>query len=383
MFFHILKYRLIQLFHSRNILIWIFIFPLILGSLFYMGFGNMIIDNGNDFQSIPIAVVGQGQGNPILDEVIQSLSQGDSPMFDVTRTKEANAQKLLQKDKVDGILYEAPEPYLTVNRNDLNQSILYSFLSQYIQQAEVITRIAENHPENLEAAVSQLRSDAGYNKEVSMTRSKNTNNLTQYFYALIAMICLYGGQIGMDTLITLHPQLSSHAARKSIAPVHKLKMIAADLTASVMVNYLSVLILIFYITQILKINLGDRLVLLLLASLAGSLIGVSIGIFFGSLPHLESNTKEGFLMGFTMFCCFLGGLIVQNMPSIVEEHAPVINQINPAYLLSDCFYVLNIYQDTARWCRNVISLLILTVLFSLAAYLLIRQKTQGSSQKGE
>lgn len=374
MFFHIFKYRILQLLRSKDTLIWVIAFPLILGTMFYIAFGNMIQDDDEKFEAIPVAVVEKGEGNETLSQVVAGLGKGEDKMFRISWEKEKEATELLEEKTVDGILYLSPDPSLTVLDSDLNQSILSTFLSQYLQQESVILEIAESHPEKLSEVIEQMNAKITFNASRSMTGSENTNNLMQYFYALIAMVCLYGSNLGLDTIITIEPSLSSLGKRKSIVPVHKIKIILADFLASVTANFCSVLLLVFYLTVCLKIDLGDRLPLALLASLAGSLIGVSMGTFVGSIGRWSRNTKSGIAMVFSMTCCFLGGLMVNIMPSIVEHHFPLINRINPAHLLSDSYYVLEIYKDNSRYINNMGSMLLITLFFCLGSYLILRRK---------
>ena len=45
-----------------------------------------------------------------------------------------------------------------------------------------------------------------------------------------------------------------------------------------------------------------------------------------------------------MILSVLGGLIGPNVKSYIEHTMPIINRINPASLIVDSFYALNIYD---------------------------------------
>lgn len=376
MFFHILKYKLIHLFHNKETTGWVFLFPIALGTLFYLGFGNLLTDN-DTFEPIPIAAVSMQEDETSLKQVVNLLSQdAEDQLLSTTWTTKKEAEKLLNEGTIDGILFVRESPSLTIKENGLNQSILSSFLSQYLSQSYAMEQIEKEHPEQAEQAARQLFSDVSYNKEVSVNQSSN-NNLVQYFYALIAMVCLYGGLLGQDAALSIQPHLSPVGARKNIAPVHKLKVILADFSACIIVNYLSVLLVFFYLIVVLKIDFGNRIPQALLTSLAGSVIGVSFGVFSASIGKGSRATKEGIFFSITMLCCFMGGLMINTMQNIVAHHAPWINKINPAALISDSFYSLNVYTDYSRYQKNLFSMLVIAGIFCLGSYLVLRKKTMN------
>ena len=117
---------------------------------------------------------------------------------------------------------------------------------------------------------------------------------------------------------------------------------------------------------------------MLLISFLGSLIGVSLGIFVGSMGRMKEGIKIGIILGISMICSFLSGLMNGTMKDIVEKHAPFINRINPAALISDAFYCINVYDDMARYYRNLITLVIMSILLITASFLLIRRERYDS-----
>ena len=59
--FHLVKYSIIWKVKNFNIFFWPFIFPIILGTLFYIAFGNV---KEADFETIPTAVVEETEDSP-------------------------------------------------------------------------------------------------------------------------------------------------------------------------------------------------------------------------------------------------------------------------------------------------------------------------------
>ena len=55
----------------------------------------------------------------------------------------------------------------------------------------------------------------------------------------------------------------------------------------------------------------------------------------------------------TMTFCFLSGLMVGDMRMNIENSCPIINKINPAALITDSFYALEIYDTYDRFLTNI------------------------------
>ena len=207
---------------------------------------------------------------------------------------------------------------------------------------------------------------------------KTIDGNSQFFYALIAMACLYGCFIGFGAAITLQANLTALAARRCVTPTHKLKLILSEQITSFLLGYTDVIILLIYLRIILKLDFQGQIGKMLIISLFGSLIGVSVGLFVGSLGKLSEGIKVAVIFAISMVCSFLAGLMNSNMKDLVEKHAPIINRINPAALISDAFYCINVYNDTARYYRNLVTLAVMSAAFVMASFLLIRRNRYDS-----
>lgn len=196
--------------------------------------------------------------------------------------------------------------------------------------------------------------------------------------ALIAMTCLYGCFIGFGSAITLQANLTALAARRCVTPTHKLKLILSEQIASFLLGYFDVIVLLIYLRYILKLDFQGKIGPMLLISFFGSLIGVSIGIFVGSLGKMKEGGKIGIILGFSMVCSFLSGLMNNTMKDLVEKNMPVINRINPAALISDAFYCINVYDDMSRYYRNLFTLAVMSIILVTASFLLIRRESYDS-----
>ena len=379
MFFHVFKYKIKSLFHVRELIFWTFAFPILLGTMFYFSFGNILNSDEFSFKPIPVALVSEGTPNSTFETVIDQLGQENKDqLFIITKVSNNDeALQLLKNNKIDGIIYSTETPTIAVAGNGLNQSIIKSFIEQYLQHAYMFKEIAISHPEKLADSISLMSQNINFNKEISFSNAK-MDSLSQYFYALIAMTCLYGSITGLNTVMGIQANLSSLGARREVSPAHKFVVIFGEFCASVLVNFMSVLLLFFYLIVILKIDFGSKLGLILLTSLAGSIIGVSSGTFVGSVGKWSFKTKESVMMAITMMCCFLSGLMYNGMKDIIEHNVPIINRINPAALITDCLYSLNMYDTYDRFISDIAIMGIIALLLCFGSFLLLRRNKYAS-----
>jgi len=97
MFWHNLKYEVLSGLRVKEVLFWLILFPIVLGTLFKVAFSN-IYQEHTLFSTVPVAVVETTQ-QPMLHTVLDSLESNEEPLFSVTYTDEETALSLLEKKK--------------------------------------------------------------------------------------------------------------------------------------------------------------------------------------------------------------------------------------------------------------------------------------------
>lgn len=379
MFWHLYKYYFKASIRNKSAIFWCFAFPLILASLFYFGFGNLLNDS-EELKAVPVAIVETkaAKGAEGFKQTAEELSKkGEDQLLKVQYTSLKKAEKLLQEGKIDGFYSLGENVRLTVKENGINQTILKEVSDQYIQMNNMVRQTIKEHPEGMEKLVKAMSQNMVENQQISLG-NEDANMMVQYFYALLAMVCLYGGFLGLQSALHAQANLSDIAARKAVSPAEKLKSTAADFLVGVTVQFLAFLVAIGYMWLVLKIDFGSQAGFILLAGFFGCFTGVSIGLFIGSIGRMSRDTKSGLNIGISMFFCFFSGLMVGNMKDIVEKHVPIFNRINPAALITDCFYNLNIYDDLSVYFRSCISLIIISVLLCLGSFFMMRRKKYAS-----
>jgi len=370
----LIKGRILQLVRDKGDMFWALAFPILLATLMNMAFGQMF-SSSEVIDVIPVAVVVKEENE--LSNSFRSFTEEIDDILKVSYMEEGEALLALEKKDIEGIFYTGSEQSLTVTGSNLNTSILQSLLDSFNKNAAMIMEIVQNHPENLAAAMESLNGYQSSTQEVSVGGRTYDTGIS-YFFAVIAMASLYGCFLGIRCPIEMQANLSALGARRSVTPTHRMKLVIADMLATFGVHFVNVLILLSYMKFILRLDFGDRMGGMILICLVGSVIGVALGMFVGSLGKISEGIKIGILLAVSMICSFLSGLMVGNMKDIVEQHAPIINRINPAALISDALYCLNVYDDMNRYSRNLITLAVISAGLILGSFLMVRRERYDS-----
>ena len=374
---HLLKYSFLSKIRNFNIVFWPLVFPLVLGTFFYFAFGNI---NEADFQTVPVAVVKEASADTFFMTYLDEVEKSSPDLLKAEEMSEKEALEALQDKKVEGIYYVGKEPSLTVAGIGIEESILQTVLDSCENTRTTITNIMKKNPQmDMETMKSLLSSDSLV-REVSLGGRTIDGNV-QFFYALIAMACLYGCFIGFGSAIGIQANITPLAARRCVTPTHKLKLILTDQLTSFALGYVDVIILILlilYLRYILNLDFQGQMGKMLVVSFFGSLIGVSMGMFIGSFGKMQEGVRIGLMLGISMVSSFLAGLMNGNMKDIVENSVPFVNRINPASLISDAFYCINVYDDMTRYYRNLITLAVMCVVLMMASFFMVRRERYDS-----
>lgn len=385
MFWHNFKYSLKTLLKNKMLLFWTFAFPIVLGTFFYMAFSN--IEKTETLDAFDIAIVNNNDFNEniLFKEAFKSLSDktNDNYLFNIKYVNLNEAKKLLGEEKIVGYLYFSNDNVnVTVNSSGIDETVLRFVTNELLSKKEMINTLVEV---NYAKAVSDADLNEIYKEAINIVNNSDVtlNNISNKnlsytnieYYTLIAMSALYGAMISITVINYKLPNMNSVGKRCSISPLNKKTLLISSLLASYLVQIVGLLILFIFMLLVMHVDFGNNGLLVLLLGLVGSLTGLSLGIFIGSVIKTNENAKTGILISITMLWCFLSGMMGITMKYVIDKNVPIINKINPAALLTDGFYSLYYYDTLNRYVMDVISLAIISlVLILLSLGSLRRQK---------
>lgn len=378
MFFHSFKYSFKDFVRNRIILFWIILFPMILGVMFNFAFGG-IYDSTTKFSEIPAAVVTNGNFS-ILKNVLDEMDKSDTRLFKITYTDEETALEMLEKGEVDGVIYDDfLEPKLSVRgESGITVSILKTFLDRYKSSAAIIGETAMRNPEKIPEIVEAMSAETGDCLKMKNYSDGNMDPYVTYFYNLLGMACMYVSMVGMYTVIRNQANLSPQGMRINAAPGGKLSMILGSLAAGQLIFYIGTMFASAFLCFVLGVDFGISFGWIAVIIFFGVAVGLTMGFFVGSIGRMSENTKRGLLLGASMVFSFLSGLMVRDMPMIIEESCPLLNRINPVRLICDSFYVMSSYGFNDRMVYNLCALTVWTVFFTAGGFIMSRRRKYKS-----
>ncbi len=360
-------------------LFWTLGFPVILATFFGMAFAN--ISTATEFETIKMGVVNTAEykADSNFQEHLKAASEdSEDPMFEVTgfETQE-DADAALREKTISGYILEKDSMQLYIRSAGINPTIMKTFIDWYLQTVSAVNGIIADHPQAAMKIPGILSENITYVEDAN-TNPNKPNSILTYYYALIAMTCLYGAFMGINEVAAVQANQSSTAARVNLAPVHKMKVFACSLCSATLIQYLSILLLIAYLIFVQKVDFGNQVGFILLASFAGCSTGVSFGALIGAIIKKGEGIKTGVIIGLSMMMSFLAGLMSAKIKYTATKSLPILAYINPGNLIADAFYSLYYYQTYNRYLLNVGLLFAFSFVFYFVTYLIMRRQQYES-----
>ncbi|MCR5195534.1 MAG: ABC transporter permease [Pseudobutyrivibrio sp.] len=363
MFVRIFLYKIKELTRMRSIVGWNFLFPLVLATAFYVGFGNLIKEDPDTFKTIDVGYVNTNSQDSPFSELLEELSKETDEHIQVLNVQsfkdEKSASKAMDDKKISGFYLENGDKINTViKENGLASTTLNQIVRAYENAKFQLEEITTNHPEKIEQAIKLQSKDLNLMKEHNF--GNNTSRYLQYFFALIAMSSLFSSWISTSMLNGICANISEGGKRFECAPANKLVAVAAGTLAGMLIQSVSNAIVVIYIQYVLNINIGIPLGETILITTIGSGIGIAAGTLIGSLlPNPKYHVVVPLL--FSMTCSFFSGLMWDQIKQLIQYKCPIINKINPAALITDSLFIRATYGRTDTYIQNIIIMLSMIV----------------------
>ena len=378
MFLHNFKYAIVSLIKSKTALIWTLIFPIALSTFMYVAFSN-IFEADEMFSTIPVAVVdGQTKQEEQmgLATVLEQLEQeNEDALIKITKADDKKAKQLLKDGDIEGIFY-IEEERLVVGESSTQTTILSMVLEQYTQMKNMYGDIQKEHPENMMQVMQKMAQQKTSIVEKATTDGCQ-NEYYNYFYAIFGMSCLFASFASVEKISKMQANTSALGMRRSLSSTHKMSMILSEYLALWLVQFTVELLTLGYMT-VLGIDFGGKYPAIALTLFVGSGIGLSLGVIVGTISKLGEKTKFGIATVISMILSVMADLCIGGIKNLVEQHVPILNRLNPAVLLSDCFYALNVYDNYDRFMRNIGILSGMAVLLLGVSFCLVRRNRYAS-----
>lgn len=436
MFLRNIKYEIQLNTRTKEVLIWMVLFPILLGVFYKFAFGNL----GKEMKAIPVAVVENAE-DKMFHMMYSKVDESTGGMLEASFCPEEEAYEKLNNGDVAGIIVIDPaegtvpmsadekaamagvfgdgwdgmtdytklgevlkntplsgtdwpslmermkETYvgetrisLKIRKNGSAQSTLKNYVESFIGMKKMARDLWDSAGSGEKASVldnmEDLMSGAAITS-VPLTKG-NRDPFAMYMYNLIAMVSIFGTLAAMHISINSQANLSAIGMRRSCGGTPKSMIVLPGLIGTCITHSACVLISITFLKFVLGVDFGDKLPLVYLTGVCGAVMGVSLGFFVGSIGRLSEGAKTGIMMAVNMSLCFMSGLMIDSVRAIFATKMPIVNDLNPVAVICDALYYLNMDADLSRYLGKLLSMGIFTAVFIVLGILMTRRQKYAS-----
>jgi ABC-2 type transport system permease protein len=380
MFWNIFGYRMKSNVRDFGTLFWTLALPLFLATFFGLVFPN-ITSSTVTFETVNVGVYENSDyaRDPGLLETLKSAKQSEGiDLFRVTVFDSIEAsEKALHNQEISGYAEVTDKVVLHLPGSGFNQTLIKSFFDQYGQVSSAIRDIASVNPAVMQEVPALFEKNIEYTKSTFAGRDK-PDTILIYFYSLIAMTCLYGAFQGQKEIMNIQANQSQLAARQNVSPVPKLKLFGSSILSVTIVQYLSILILLAYLVFVLRINIGDRIGMILAAAFAGCCIGISFGALVGAVVKAGEGIKIAIIISFSMILSFLSGMMQSSVKVAIEKAVPAFKFVLPGNLIANTFYAIYYFNSNERFYFGMALMIGISIFFYAIVILVLRRQKYAS-----
>lgn len=361
---------------------WIMVFPLFLGTLFHVMFGN--IDDLERYSSLSVGVYFEDgvsaddvNAKTFLEVLKTAETDEGKPMFLSETMSKEECTNALKDDKIVCAICIGETLSLTADSTDSDTSFTKVFLDMYIQNEALITEVAKTSPDKLPELIEKLQASNEMITSKPLSGS-DQSPYAQYFFALLSMTCHMASMSGMNNGEMLQANNSAVGARRCVSPKKKSSQIMADFLSNYTFMNIVLTVQLFIFDIVFKQDFDGYHLPLLLILYCGNFTGLTVGYFISIKLRCSAGMKEGLCTTFFMVSSFLSGLMWADITYYLEKYAPIVNRINPATLIVNAFKSLIVFSDNVAYATNLITLFLIGVVFMTISMIKARRTRYAS-----
>lgn len=367
MFVRLFIYRLRVLLRNRSLLFWTFAFPVVLGLLFNLAFGNLDEITALETSNVGIVSTDQDKAKQ-FEAVLKEIKNDDEVIFKSKELTKKEAQKQLSDDKISGYFeIDAKNIELFVSKSGTQQTVLKELLNQYLQNTDKVETLMASGAVQPQA-ISQALVQKNYVKDGNGTGNFNLKSF--YFFTLVGMTVMYGFMWGLRNANDQQANQSPEGMRLCLIPRNKLLVSFANMLASLVLFFVQVTFILMFYRFVYQVEFGDHWNYILLVCALGAFTTISFGTLIGNaLSKVDFQQKISIGISISMIMSFLAGMMgSQSIKYWIDVHVPLLGRINIVNLISESLYQLFYYQSLNTFYLNLLWLAGFGVLFILLNY---------------
>lgn len=335
-------------FRDKGFVFWSIFYPIILCGFFYMAFSSVLGERTLEFD------VGMAPANTIRPYIEQTKA------FNIIDVEEDEAEQALKDKKIIAYIHE--DMNMTVSQSGTGQTVIQNVL-RMMKQTTYLFKNGGNP--------AQVNFGAKYIEEHKQQHSA----YTLIFYSLLAMVSFYGIFGGIMVMENFQANTSEIAKRMVVSPIHKGRFILINMTVIFILNVLSNTLLILFINYVLGIELFTDFAYSYILVLCGNLWGISFGVLIGCIGRLSSGMRTAIGVVIPLLLSSFAGMMSPDIKLMVMDKLPLLNLLNPATIITDGLYRVNLLDNHAAFWQGAAIILGMSFLFYLVSLNSLRRKS--------
>jgi hypothetical protein len=199
------------------------------------------------------------------------------------------------------------------------------FMESYLQTGSALMKIL-SHNQNAYETIRYA--------EESFVRETNdykagADSIVVCYFALISMAAMFGSCRGKVEVENVQADLTPQGARMNMVPVHKLKIFTYSMITTILIQFISLLLLVAFMALVLGIDFGVRLLPVLVTCFFAGIMGVSFGAMVASLVRGSEGIRMGIMISVSIILSAAAGMVYPDLKHIVTQAAPAAAYLNP------------------------------------------------------
>ena len=327
-----IKYSAIMVLRDKEFMFSAVMLAILMGTVNFFMTNTMLDDLMEGNLEIPVAIVEVAESEEsVFVDILEATG-----MFELIFHETVDdVMYQLEDHSVAGIFEVTEVPRLIVSNNGMSQLLMQAVADEYMVGHEVLTRIATENPEYLEAAVRQLMAPNSMLSEMEV--ADRQIDMTQFMTIMMLTIPAMSGMFAGMNYAMLTNNDGEKASRRIISSFGKLKLLIADLIGSVLVVVGCTGIVWAWFAFVLDANIGINVLLALGTFTLLALFSISFGAVFGLLAPGGRKAREQILTG-----AYMGMFMLMFMePQINNDVISLINEVNPMAATLNALMALN------------------------------------------
>lgn len=379
------KYYLLRTLRNKMYLFWCCLFPLLIMACMNMAFANIYnIENSIEPKKTSLVVEDEGryaEGFKTLFGMFTVEDSGNHFFDPVASDGREDAMSKLMTGDIE-ILFIAGsdkiEVYLAKDHSDTSGMISKMIADMYKSNYKIISDAYVNAPDKAEEIIRGLNESFDYTKIDNGNFSDDPNPYLWYFYSTLVMGIFFTAMTGVNLVSDLKADVSNEAARLSLSPSSKSKMILFAFISRLIPAYIISAIHLLVMKFAFKVPMGNDISRIIIFVAVADIFAISFGVVCGLIFKGNLEARENKTTALLMISVFISGEMVMQLPGIIEAYCPVINDINPATIMNMAFYKMAMHNDPGEFYINMVKLVAVSLVFLGIGVIVLRREKYAS-----